>query len=392
MCENHGNFDLPWTTLEGRGTFPGVRAEARFGSIRGGRREIRREMRDEIRRSISRVTMTVIAMIAVIAAIAATAAEARADDSRERAEVVLTQAEAEDAALELARALSHYDEGRAIDPGSPRAPRAEARAAMLRAHSEGELVPFAKLERLRRDPALSSDPREVEKLVNEAEGFPPGLVRIEVWVLAAEAFAHRFGRPLDAEALLLRALADPLVDPVVAQKAARDATTLQLARGDFARAHRTVQLAGTRVDARLGADVRRAERRRTLHHAAIATLVVMALLAARATIMAVRRRRGGELGRGVKSTWRLVVAYAAYVSIAGAVLASGYETGTSKPFLSFGLVLVPILLLARVWGAAGGEGRGVRSARAALSGLAALGAAFLVLEGVDVGFLEGLGL
>lgn len=314
-------------------------------------------------------------------------------DVRTRAEEIFQRAEREDAELRFADALAHYDEGRAIDPGSPRAPRAEARAAILRSHDEGDFVPFTKLEKMRRDPAQSSDVRAVEQLVEDAEKFPMGLVRVEVWVLAAEAFAHRFGRPLEAETLLLRVIGDPRTDPVIAQKAARDATALQLERRDFARAKATVTLAAEHADDRLAADVRRAEQRRRLHHASIAVLVGMVLLAGWAAIEGSRSDGGKErIVRAVASTWRLAVGYAVYVSVTGAMLASGYEAGTGKPFLWFGVVLVPVLLLARMWGAAGAQTGAARGGRAWVAGLAAVAAAFLVLEGVDVAFLDGMGL
>ena len=307
--------------------------------------------------------------------------------------MVLRSAEADDEAFAFARAVARYDEGRALDPGSPRAPRAEARAAQLRAHAEGGFAPYVKLERLRRAPALSSDPRAVEQLVHDAEAFPPGAVRVEVWVLAAEAFAHRFERPRDADPLLRRVLVDPQADPVIAQKAARDLVTLQLARGDLDAARVAARLAGTRADPKLLRDVERAIRRRSLHRVAITILVAMGLLAVRAIVAAARRGEGRRIRGAIGRMWRLAVAYAAYVALGGAVLATGYEAGTSKPFLAFGVVLLPILLVARAWGAADDKAsKRSRSGRAMMCGGAALGAAFLVLEAVDTAYLEGMGL
>ncbi|MEA2750415.1 MAG: hypothetical protein QOI41_4558 [Myxococcales bacterium] len=321
---------------------------------------------------------------------AADATETR--DTRARAEAILRQAEHEDDALDFAHALGHYDEGRALDPGSGRAPRAEARAAMLRAHAEGEFVPYAKLERVRRDPSLSSDPRVVDDLVREAESFPAGLVRVEVWVMAAEAYANRFARPLDADALLHRVVADPLTDRVVAQKAARDLVVLRLGRRDLGGAEEAVAAAGSRSDPQLARDVRRAVRRRSVHIASSVILLAMALLAGRAAVVAVRRGQGARLRDAIARTWKLALAYAAYVALGGALLASGYEAGTTKPFLYFGLVLVPIVLVARAWAAAGSPSTRARGARAALCAMSAAAASFLVLEGVDVTFLEGMGL
>lgn len=363
-------------------------------------------IRGAFRRAFGGVFKVALAMIAAVLAIGLAAREARAEvtsDARARADEVLRKAEADDEALAFDRALEGYDHGRALDPGSPRAPRAETRAATLRAHAEGAFAPFVKLERLRRSPELASDPRAVDALASEAESFPPGLVRIEVWVLAAEAYAHRFGRPADAEALLRRVLSDasgasgasgagPAHDPVLTRKAARDLVTLQLARGDRAGAEATVQLAGDRADPQLARDVQRSARRHRVHVAAIALLVGLLALAGRAVIAAVRSGAGAAVRAAVARTARVAAAYAAYVAIGGALLASGYQAGTSKPFLYNGLVLLPLLLVARAWGAAGGATFAARSGRAVVCAAAAMGAAFLVVEAVDVAYLEGVGL
>lgn len=311
---------------------------------------------------------------------------------RERAEAILRLAELDDDAFAFARALARYDEGRALDPGSPRAPRAEARAAALRAHAEGDFAPFAKLERVRRDPALASDARTIDELVHDADGFPAGPVRVEVWVLAAEAYAHRLGRPGDADRLLARVIVDARADHVLAQKAARDLVTLRMGAGDLAGAEDAARLAGSHADPQLMKDVRRTTRRRQLHYASIALLAAMAGLAARAWLSASRRGGPTRVRRAIAKTWKIAIAYAAYVAGGGALLASGYEVGTSRPFLYFGVVLVPVVLVARAWGAAGGDGAWARAGRAVVCGGAAMAAALLVLEAVDVAFLEGMGL
>lgn len=331
-----------------------------------------------------------------IAALVARPAWARPSDDarpRERAEELFRTAEEADLAFDFPRALALYDEARATDPGSPRSPRAEARSAVLRRHAEGAFAPFARLERARRDPAFAEDVRAIDALVADAESFPPGETRVDVWVLAAEAYAARFGREADAARLLERVVADERADPVLAQKAARDLVSLHVARGDLAAAERTVRAAGRNADAKLAGDVRRLVRRRRLHAGAIAVLVALVLLAARAVFGAAGRgrARGATLG-AVKKTIPVALAYAAYVAVSGALLATGYERGTSAPFLAFGVVLVPIVLIARAWGATANGGRPARLARGALCGAGVLGAAFLVLEAIDVGFLEGMGL
>jgi hypothetical protein len=315
-------------------------------------------------------------------------------DTREDAEAALRQADRDDEAYRFASAFEHYNEALVLDPASPRAPRAYARAAILSTHAEGDFAPFAALERMRRTPSLSNDPASVDRLVHEAETFPSGPVRVEVWVLAAEAYAHRFGRPRDAERLLAKVLADEKADRVIVSKAARDLVTLRLARGDLRGAQEAADLAGHRADPLLRRDVRRFARRHYLHIASTAVLVVMLLLAAHRCFVATRAGTSGgaRIRKALAVTWKVVLGYAAYVAIGGALLASGYEAGTSKPFLYFGAVLVPIVLVARAWGAVGADALLARVGRAMLCGAAAMGAALLVLERVDATFLDGMGL
>jgi hypothetical protein len=319
-------------------------------------------------------------------------AASAADGARARALQLLQQAERDDADLELARAADGYEEALRLDPSMAKAMRAQQRAANIRERSEGGFQPLAALERVRRDPKLASDPKAIDELVRLAEGFPPGLVRVEAWVLAAEAYANRLERPSDSVGLWQRIIVDPHADRVTAGAAARSLATYHLTREDFASAEATIALAGSKVDATIARDVHRAVRRHHLHRFSIATLAI-ALAAATLTIG--RSVRAGKLaailGRARASS-RLVIVYAAYVAIGGAVLATGYEEGTSRPFLLFGAVLVPILLIARAWGAAGSTSTRARAVRAAVCATSALAAAFLVLERVDVAYLEGMGL
>lgn len=308
---------------------------------------------------------------------------------RDRAESALDLAEREDSAFELFRALEHYDESLALDPTNV---GAERRAALLRSHSEGSFLPFAALERVRRDTALSNSPRAIDALVRDADKFPPGQVRIEVWVLAAEALSQRFDRPNDAQHYLRRVLEDPQTDDVTAQKAARDLVTLALAHGDFESAKFAVVSAGSRADAHLARDVARALLRQRIHRAVVAMMTAFLVMATRSLIAAASRGELSALRAALAKTWSFVFGYAAYVAILGACLASGYETGTASPFLLFGAVLVPIAMLARAWSAVGLNSDIVRAARAVLCGAAVFGSGFLVLENASGTYLESLGL
>jgi len=249
-----------------------------------------------------------------------------------------------------------------------------------------------KLERVRNDPRLANDAATIDALVRDAESFRPGPVRVACWVLAAEAYANRLDRPRDAEPLWRRIAIDPHADVILARKANRDLVTALLARGDYAGATDVAATGGDRADPKLTKDVARAVRRHRVHIASIIVLVVTLAFAARAWIGAARRGSAGAVARAVKRTAPLMLAYALYVAIGGALLASGYEAGTSRPFLLFGAALLGVLVLARAWAAAGAPARNARAFRAVLAATSALGAAFLVLESVDVAYLEGIGL
>ncbi len=239
------------------------------------------------------------------------------------------------------------------------------------------------LDRVRRDPALASDARAIDELVREADASPPGAERVDAWVLAAEAYAQRLDRPADAERLYRQIVSDAAADDVLRRKAQRDLVTLLVARGDLDGA-----AVAARGQATLVAEVARLVRRRWLHLASIGALAVLGLLTTRA-LLATR-------AAGVKPALRriapLALAFALYVGVAGAVLASRYEGGTAQPFLVLGGGLFLLLLAARAWGAAGGRSARARMVRAVVCGAGALATAFLVLETIDASYLDGMGL
>ena len=253
----------------------------------------------------------------------------------------------------FAEALALYDE----------APAGAERAAWLRARSEGSFEPLTELEHARRDPGA-----DVDRLAVAADAYPPGLVRAEAWVFAADTHARR-GRVAAAIPLWRKAARDPKADPVLAHAAIRSAVRAHLEAGDLAEASVDLEWLD---DAGAAKDVARAQRRRYVHYACILAIVVVL----------------GAAGRGARRlTTRAigpVLAFSAFVALAGACLAWGYEGASAAPFLWFGLALVPLLLAARAWR------RGPRALRAAACALSVLAAAFLVLE--QTGHLDGLGL
>lgn len=344
-------------------------------------------------------------MISLLLAIACTCAcmlvagRAEADagpGDRARATALFEEAEKADDTFAFARALELYDEVRALDPGSRHAPRAEARGAVLRAHAAGGFRVFTELERVRRDPKLASDAGAIDALVALADRSPGDPSEVEVWVLAAEAYAYRLGRPGDAARLYGRVVSADRADAIVGKKAARDLVTMQLASGDLEGAQATVALATAhgRADERLARDVRRVARRGRLHQGALAIVLLVTLAALGAVARAARKsaEARGAIAASVGKISRIAIAYAIYVAVGGAILASRYDTGTGTPFLVLGIVIVPLVLLARAWGAAGRAGGTARAARATACAASAMAAAFLVLEGVNGAFLEGMGL
>ncbi|MCL2724974.1 MAG: hypothetical protein FWD69_11115 [Polyangiaceae bacterium] len=330
-----------------------------------------------------------ILVVVVFIVIVPRARAAENDAGEASADALYEEAERADAAFDFARALTAYDEVCTRNPSSDRAPLAEARAAVLRDHAEGDFGPFKELERVRRDPKLS----QLDRLVARAETYPPGLVRVEVWLLAAEAYAQRFDRPDDAMKLDRRILEDPMAPRLATQTAARNLTALLTARGEMSAAVDEARRAGDRADPNLLRDLTRLRRRLLIHRASLATIAAMVVFAIGA--IATAARPGRSIACALGKTTPLILGYAAFVGIAGGLLASRYETsetGNATPFLLFGVALAAVLFVARVWAAAGSPRMPARAARAVVCAGATIGAAFLVLEHVDVTYLEGLGL
>jgi hypothetical protein len=277
----------------------------------------------------------------------------------------IEKAEEEERALRFDSALVEYEKVEGAV--------ASQRIAWLRARSEGDFGPLATLERTRRDPSV--DIAAIDRLMSAAEGFPPGLVRLEAWMFGAETY-ERLGRT-DLAVPLWKRVADG-DDPILRAAAAGPLVRHRLARGDRA---------GAREDAGDDAALVRLVRVASMRHRVrLASLVVIATTFVLGTIAVVRAPRSHSAVSLLS-----IVAVVAYV-VAGGLLARQYEGGSARPFLVLGLALLPILLLARAWGAAGSRSLRARAMRAALCAASALGAAFVVLEQVDAAYLEGLGL
>ncbi len=294
----------------------------------------------------------------------------------------------DDAAFDFAGAVAHYGASLARLPSSRYATRAAARKRELESHAEGGFVPLLRLERLRRDPVLSNDPAAIEALVRDADDFPPGPVRVESRLLAAEAYRGRLHRP-DAElSVLWKVVRDPYADALSSRMASGEIVDAELDLGHIAAAERAVHDLGGAIDPRVAAKAARLVRRRAVHGIA---LVEMALFAGLLAVALLRRRARGVLMR-TRRVLPLATAFSLFAAGGGGLLAERYEAGSAGPFLMLGPTMLGAILLSRAWSAVGRSSVAARLARGAVSASSFLAAAFLLVERLTPRVLDGLGL
>ena len=302
----------------------------------------------------------------------------------------LGELDEEDGAFD--RAVAHDRAAAAAAPDTRWAVRANDRLEWIRARSEGGFVPLARLERVRRDPALADDPAALDALAREAESFPPGLVRVEARMLVAEAWLGRMGRPRDAMVELRRVADDPRAGPVTAALAERELVGALAAGGAVAEAAAEARAHTSLLDPRFVRDITRLLRRRWIRWGAIVVLAGFAGLAALALDGARRRRALGEVLAALRGVAPVALPFVAFVGLAGGLLASRYESGNAAPFLLLGAGTLPLVFVARAWSAAGLNRAPARLARALFCGATVLAAAFILLDAASPDYLEGFGL
>ncbi len=248
------------------------------------------------------------------------------------------------------------------------------------------------LERIRNDPALSNDPATIEALARQAESSPADNVRGEARMLVAEAWLRRMNRPEDAIGELRTVADDPTSDALTAQLAARELVNALVASGELAKAQSEALARGDRLDSRFVAQIGRLARRRVFRAAALLELALFVTLACFALF---RARSVRTRARVSSALWRLApaaLAFAVFVGGGGGLLASNYETGNAVPFFLFGLLVLPVVLLAGAWAAAGSARAPARVGRALLCGASVAAAAFVLLDAYRPTYLEGFGL
>jgi hypothetical protein len=301
-------------------------------------------------------------------------------------------AEEDDRRHEYARALRELERAMDLAPSAAFIPKARARAQTLREHSEGGFVPFTELEAMRANRAAADDPAALEAFAAKAATFPPGPVRGEARMLVAEAYVGRLHRPADAAPLLEKVASDASADPLTARLALDMLVDVHLTLGDLDAAGAAVQRHAALAEPSLVKRVTTLVRRRALHRAALGLVVGAGTLILSALGSAAARGELPVAGRALRASYRLFAGFLAYVALAGALLATQYEAGTSAPFFAFGVAALPLALGARAWAAVGSPSPAARAGRAVVCAMAVFAAAFLVLERIDAEYLKGFGL
>jgi hypothetical protein len=250
----------------------------------------------------------------------------------------------------------------------------------------------ASLERIRSDPALSNDPTAIDALARQAEASPADTMRGEARMLVAQAWLERLNRPDDGIGELRRVADDPTSDALTARLAARELVRALVARGRLQRAADEALERADHLDAKFVKQILRLARRSGLRNAAVLELALFGALASVALFRARRARTLARASAALRRLAPLTLAFAAYVGMAGGVLASRYEAGNAMPFVLFGVLLVPVVLLASAWAAVGSKTAPARIGRALLCGAGVVATAFVLLDAYQPTYLEGFGL
>ena len=323
-------------------------------------------------------------MHALVFVFAVTAASA---ESRAEAERLYEAADQDERDSKFADALAAYEASVRVEPSNRFALRSTARARWLRDRAEGDFVPLTTLERARRDPSAQSKADVIDSLARDLESFPPGEVRVEARMFVAESYATKLHRPSDAERELDALLDEPKGDVPLRAQAALRLVDLAKARGDVAAAkHAAERVAKTTPT--IAREVSEWARRRILLRIAITFLSAFGALGIFASVRNLRHERLAKLGKVAPKAVLLCV----YLATFAAVLSIAFERGNASPFLALAASVFPIVIVARAWALSGATTPIARTMRAILGAFAVVCAAFIVLDQIDVRYLESFGL
>jgi hypothetical protein len=211
--------------------------------------------------------------------------------------------------------------------------------------------------------------------------------------VARDAALAALSRGLSAKDDELRQVAnDPRVDPWMQRLAERELVDALVAAGSIDEAAAETRHHGDRLDPPFVKQVGRLLLLRAMRRAAFAVLATFALFVAVSLWRAGRRHALHRAAREVRTMAPVAVCFAAFVVVAGGVLASRYETGSAIPFVLLGAGLLPLLFLGRAWSAVGSQSGPSRAARGLLCGATVVAEAFVVLDLCGPQYLLGFGL
>jgi hypothetical protein len=332
------------------------------------------------------------ALLVFVALVSEHPAPTASQDTDAMAEALFHLGQKDEDHGEFARAVAHDQACVAAGPGTRWAARASERIEWLQARSEGGFVPLARLERVRRDPALARDPVAIEALARDADTFPPGNVRVETRMLVAEAWLGRMGRPGDAIAELREVSNEARADPLTIRLAERELVDAMAANGDIAAAAAEALTHTNLLDPGFLRRVNMLLRRRWERRIAVTLLATFLALATAAIVRAQRRMMLAPAAHALRGLVPIALPFVVFVALGGGVLASQYESGNAQPFVLLGAAALPLLLVTRAWSAVGSQRPVARVSRAVLCGATVLAAAFTLLDVINPEYLEGFGL
>jgi hypothetical protein len=143
-------------------------------------------------------------------------------------------------------------------------------------------APLARLHRFKRDPALAADPEALAAFAEDAEAFPPGVVRAESRMLVATAWLGPLHRPRDAIPLFRLVAIDLTADGSQVRFAERGFVDALIAHGQLDEAAGEANVHAIQLEPEVVTRLQKLLCRRTLLRAAelqLASFVAVALVA-----------------------------------------------------------------------------------------------------------------
>jgi hypothetical protein len=189
----------------------------------------------------------------------------------------------------------------------------------------------------------------------------------------------------------LRALASDPHNDVLLRRSAATTLVMTLAdAGDFDGADAAGREFARNIDPGAVKHARAVRRRSHVHVVALGCLGV-ALGVAALSLVAARRSLAGAVP-AIRRLAPVFVFFVVYSALAGAYLSSSYENSNPVPFVLFGSLMLPLIVILRAWSAVGSPRLAARIGRGVAAVAATVALGFLVVEGINPTYLGGFGL